>query len=119
MSEINNTTQTLESLDRYIQQTVERVMPPEAPKRWELDKRIPLSLIVTMCLQLVAFAWYAAKMDSRIEKTEEKIIAQQLELSKRGDWMASTNDRIVRMETTLTNVNEVLRDVKTILEKRR
>ena len=115
MSEIDNTTQTLQSLEHL----VERVIEKQQGNKWVLDKKIPIGFLLGLVIHTGAIVWYASKMDSRIEKAEEKIVAQQGELVKRGDWMASTNDRMVRMETTLSNVNDVLKDVKDILQKRK
>lgn len=42
---------------------------------WHLDKKIPIGLVVTICIQIVISIWYASKLDSRVivlEKNEAK-----------------------------------------------
>jgi hypothetical protein len=41
-----------------------------AARRWRLDKRVPIALIVTLVLQAGAAVWWAAKLDSRIGVVE-------------------------------------------------
>lgn len=45
--------------------------------QWHLDKKVPISLIVTITLQFAAGVWFASKLDARVSnlesnKTEQK-----------------------------------------------
>lgn len=38
--------------------------------QWHLDKKVPIALIITIFLQIAAFVWMAAKLDSRVSVLE-------------------------------------------------
>jgi hypothetical protein len=42
----------------------------EEPSSWHLDKRVPISLIVMVLINLGTVVWFAAKFDSRIGALE-------------------------------------------------
>lgn len=49
----------------------------EATGKWHLDKRVPITLIVTIIIQTVSFVWFFSKMDSRIGSLESGAIVQK------------------------------------------
>lgn len=74
-------------------------------QRWQIDRHIPLALIVTIMMQTGGAIWFAAKMDSRVE-----VLEQQSSITKQMlDRMESMNARLVRIETLveLKKANEV------------
>lgn len=44
---------------------------------WHLDKRVPITLILTLLIQAAAGLWFAAKMDSRVMALEEARVEQR------------------------------------------
>lgn len=44
---------------------------------WHLDRRVPITLIITLLLQAGAGLWFAAKMDSRLVALEEARLEQR------------------------------------------
>lgn len=46
--------------------------------KWHLDKRVPVTLIITLLLQAAAGLWFAAKMDAHVAALEESRIEQRL-----------------------------------------
>jgi hypothetical protein len=49
---------------------------------WIIDKKIPISLIVTILVQTFAFGWYASTLDGRIVALEKASPATMVELTK-------------------------------------
>jgi len=45
---------------------------------WHLDKRVPITLILTLLIQAAAGLWFAAKMDARVIALEEGRVEQRL-----------------------------------------
>jgi len=49
----------------------------ETTGKWHLDRRVPITLILTIVIQTVSFVWFFSKMDSRIEHLETGSIVQK------------------------------------------
>lgn len=85
---------------------------------WHLDKKVPVTIILTILLQTAALIWWASKMDSRVATLEETdrradqihaVTDAKLE-SLRGD-----RDRLVRMETQLEGIHRSIQRLETRL----
>lgn len=57
------------------------------PEGWHLDKKVPITLIITIFLQSAVAIWWIAKVDNRIENLER-------ENSERSTY----SDRLVKTE---------------------
>ena len=57
------------------------------PEGWRLEKKVPITLILTIFLQSAMAIWWIAKTDSRIDILE-----------KLGDVRPSISDRLVKIE---------------------
>jgi hypothetical protein len=45
--------------------------------KWHLDRRVPITLILTIVIQTFSFVWFIGKMDSRIEHLETGSVVQK------------------------------------------
>lgn len=56
-------------------------MPPNPPTdHWTLDRKVPVAIIITLILQIIGFAWYAAKLDSRVEEQAARIAKTEAQI---------------------------------------
>jgi len=77
----------------------------EEREHWHLDKRVPISLIVTIMVQTAAFMWFLSSLSHRVEAITE--LAQS----------AQIQDERVRNNTNgITRMTEALRSSAATLE---
>lgn len=69
--------------------------PPHPGESWHLDKRVPISLIVALSVQLFGGAYYIGQLESRMDKRVSVLEAQ----------LAAQHERDVRQDE---NVNATL-----------
>lgn len=84
-------------------------------EHWTFDKRVPLALVFAMFGQVVGFAWYASKLDSRIENLE----ARQHEARQRLEGVdrdaKDVYGRLVRLEEKQGAMLEILHRIERVL----
>lgn len=93
------------------------------PEGWHLDKKVPITLIVTIFLQSAMAIWWIAKTDGRIENLE-KIGEARAEMSDRlvkaeADQYAlrvDTNNRLTDMTNRLNRIED---KIDRVIEQRR
>jgi hypothetical protein len=78
-------------------------------EQWHLDKRVPISLIITLLAQTVAIVWWAAAIEGRVSVLEVNIIAQEVEINHTIEQLNSLNTTMTRVDTTLGFVLQELR----------
>jgi len=81
----------------------------EEREHWHLDKRVPISLIVTIMVQTAAFMWFLSSLSHRVEANTDAIT----ELAQ----SAQIQDERVRNNTNgITRMTEALRSSAATLE---
>lgn len=81
-------------------------MSESSEKRWHLDKRIPIALIITLALQTAAGIWWASSLSERVNTLE------------RDSAKSAPNvERIVRLETRIEAVVEGIGEIKRLLRR--
>jgi hypothetical protein len=79
---------------------------------WHVDKKVPISLIVTLVLvfggQTVTALWWASKVDARIERLEDTAKLSTPQTLAQGD-------RLTRVEVKLESVLDSVTEIKTLL----
>ena len=79
---------------------------------WHVDRKIPVSLIITLVLvfggQSAAALMWASRTDNRLERLEE---ANKVALPQ----TVSQGDRLTRVEVKLESVLDSVTEIKTIL----
>lgn len=77
-------------------------------KHWHLDRRVPIAIIIALFLQACAAIWWAKGVDSDVEHLKEgNAVAKQLP------------ERIAKLEGSITQLNDTLRDLREELRLRR
>lgn len=77
---------------------------------WHLDKKVPISLILALCVQFGGGVWYAGRIDARIAQLEADR-AQQKERDQRQDSAAELSaqalqSRLDRIDSKLDRLIE-------------
>lgn len=72
--------------------------------KWQLDKKVPLAVLVLLALQTCALIWWAAGMSFRVDQLE-----------KDSATRAPQADRIVRLELKVDNINDRVSEIKGLL----
>ena len=79
---------------------------PNQEGGWQVDKRVPIALIITLLIQTFGIVWWGATLTARVSNLEQTAIA------------ASTQpERLARVETKLEGVQETLTRVDEKLER--
>lgn len=65
--------------------------------QWHLDKKVPVALIITIMMQTAGGIWFISKLDSRVAALEQATA-----------YKADNRERIVRLETEIPQIKEML-----------
>jgi peptidoglycan hydrolase CwlO-like protein len=96
-------------------------------EQWHLDKRVPIALIVTLCLQTSAAIWWAASINERMAVNEATITAvkadqvsagkeleaQRTQVAVLVEQLGNTNKNLERLQTEVRDTNVLLREMIT------
>lgn len=83
-------------------------MSEEDDKRWHLDKKVPIALIVTLVLQTGAFMFWMGSLSQRVDYLEQNRTAN-----------APQGERIIRLETRMENIAEYILEIRNLLRQQR
>lgn len=81
-------------------------------EHWTLDKRVPLAIVFALLAQLVGFAWYAARLDSRIENLETRQQENKELLTSVDREARDVFGRLVRLEEKQSTTLEILQRIE-------
>jgi len=82
-----------------------------ARESWHLDKRIPIAIIGIILVQSGSIIWGAAKLDSRVEVTENTLAARASKgLETLTQTAQNTND-ISGLKVEVTSLKEAIRRI--------
>jgi hypothetical protein len=91
----------------------------EPQESWHLDKRVPISIIFTILMQLACFVWFASQMSYQVEANRANI--EQLTTSVdsvRSDSVAQAI-QLGRIEEILKNTSSSISRVERLLDEQR
>ena len=97
---------------------------PEAEKHWHLDRRVPVSIIGVLLIQIVLFAYAFGRLENRVTTVEDmqaKIIYEHTEFVKADIALTerftkadnSMVERLIRLEIILENIRDELKNMNT------
>lgn len=79
-----------------------------SPAQFVVEKKVPVSVILTIALQTVFLAWWAAKLDARVmsledaDRRNEIFLAQRVsQTDQKFEALKVERDRLVKIETQL------------------
>ena len=84
---------------------------------WHLDKKVPLSIILAIFVQTIGLVWWAVQLDSRVNAMENKYAAQDIIIETIKSTQNNISVGLARIEERQIILNEVLREIKSRLDK--
>lgn len=85
-------------------------MPPrkrhDDDRQWHLDRRVPITLILTILIQTGGVIYWGATTSERLSVLERK-----------AEVIAPQADRLTRLEVRLENITETLAEIKALLRR--
>lgn len=85
-------------------------------RRWHLDRRVPIALIVTLLIQAAAALWWARGAEDRIFKLEAETAGLVQSLATATDRLTELRERVIRIEGLTENVSRSLDKIDRKLE---
>lgn len=79
-------------------------------EHWHLDKRVPITLILTILAQTGVAVWFASSLSSRVE-------ANTVAITKISNSALAQDERVRINTNTLSRVDETLRNLENTLER--
>jgi len=80
--------------------------PVHADQSWHLDKRVPIALIIAMCIQFASMVWWAAQMNQRVDHLEAA-----------NQNITDVQTRLIRVEVQLTGLDVTMNRIDRRIEK--
>lgn len=90
---------------------------PQTP--WQLDKKVPIALILAILLQTAAGVWYAAKQDARVEMLEVQTKNLLKNDAKTADAIGSVREGMSAYKTTLEHMRASLDRIERGIDNQR
>ena len=85
---------------------------------WTLDRRVPVAIVVTILIQLIGFAWYAAKLDARVDEQAARISRAETQITSIEREARDVSTRLVRVEEKVGSILDILRRLERAIEGR-
>lgn len=76
-------------------------------QRWEIDRHVPIALIVTLLIQGAGIVWWAAQISDRVSHIEKRI-----------EETKPHTERLTRVETKVDGIVDTLGEIKTAVQTR-
>ena len=93
-------------------------------EKWHLDKRVPISIIVTLCIQTATIVWWAAGMNHQIQTHETRLNdlsaydkAQDVRVELMQADRTTNLQRLSRVEQSLADIKEFMARIDYKLDK--
>jgi hypothetical protein len=84
---------------------------------WHLDKRVPITLIVAILVQSMAFVWAASQINFQVQDHERRITAAEMTDQRRERELYGFNDRLARLEEQSKAQLETLKRIEGLLRQ--
>lgn len=78
--------------------------------QWHLSKSVPISLIFTMFIQMIASIWFVATLKNDVDSNRENIVR----LETRTERVESI---VQKQEITLGRIDENIKSIREVLER--
>jgi len=86
-------------------------------RRWHLDKRIPVAILITLLFQTMGFVWVVAKMSAQIDTNTRDIARLTTLVEVQNSNVSSNTTSIAVISTGMMNITEALRRIEGAVEK--
>lgn len=92
-------------------------MPTPTDSHWHLDKKVPITLIVVLAVQLLGGLWFAARIVERDEAQEKRIEAIENDRKTENSERQSVIGRIAVLEGRVSDVKQAVQDANSKLDR--
>ena len=77
-------------------------------EHWHLDRRVPVAIIFTLCLQSAGAIWWASSINERMEQIERRQESQAQRGERADSLLADQGQRIAVLTEAVANTNRNL-----------
>lgn len=91
---------------------------PDRRENWHLDKRVPITLVVTIVLQTFAVGWFISSINSRVESIESKTLRLETVFDLRRTIVDRNTVKVAVIQESLSNIEESLRRIEKGLQEK-
>lgn len=99
------TADDLSRRDEALIETVEEMLQRQTPGGWHLDKKVPISIIVTLLMQAAAGLWFLANLRTDIELLKNTTAVQRERDDRQDKTLA---DALALIRADLQKANDKL-----------
>jgi hypothetical protein len=86
-------------------------------KAWSLDRRVPIALVITTAVQLLAFAWFANGPFAHPDDQDGRAVSLEVETNKAGSGGIGISDTFLRLDDTLESIHAALIRIERMLQR--
>lgn len=103
-------------------QTAQHVEEPMSPARhepegWHLDKKVPITIVAAIVIQLLGGLWFLARLDGKIEEQAARLAKTEAQISTIDRENRDFGNRIVRIEEKSSATLSLLQSIEARLER--
>lgn len=91
---------------------------PTDREHWTLDRKVPVAIVATILIQLIGFAWYAAKLDARVEEQALRLNRAETQITSIEREARDVSTRLVRVEEKVGAILDILRRLERAVDGR-
>lgn len=88
-------------------------------RHWSLDRKVPLALIVSICILVVGqtgvVSWTLSNASTRLDALERKMVEQ----APQAERIIRLEEKVIRTEEKVGAVQQGVNEIKTILARPR
>ena len=81
-------------------------------KDWHLEKKVTISLILSILLQTSTIVWWGSKLDSRVGFLEEKVSVDRNKIENQEKEFKDAASRLARVEERTAAMLDILRRIE-------
>ncbi len=85
---------------------------------WHLDKKVPLSIIVTLLVQTAALIMWGAKLDGRVAQVEQSVASHAISIETMKNTQNAISVGLARIEERQIITGEGVKEIKARLDAR-
>lgn len=79
---------------------------------WSLDKKVPIALVITIIIQTLGIAWWAATLSSQVNYLESRVTKAEGIIEREAVSTRLASDRLIRVEEGVKALLEFARRVE-------
>jgi hypothetical protein len=79
---------------------------------WQMDRRVPIALVLTLCLQAGAAVWWASGKEKQDIFQDLRLLAVEQAVNKASDMQGQITERLARIEERMAAQVEILKRIE-------